>query len=1538
MQGEAVAEIPAADRLAPDGGRAGPVRLELEAPTAGTPIVIGQRFHGFGWLLADSPVRGITVELDGVRLCKADTGLSRADLAEMLALPPGARPGFRFSAVIPARPPGPATLRLLVQTDRVAFGHETEILLVNELATAAAPVAEIEPLLLTLEEARLEAGGALYVRGWAAGLRSIQKVEVWLGERLLGTAETGISRADVAAAVPAYPNAALSGFLLRMPVNRKAAGETVTARVTDGAGDTRSASLAISVSGGPQAEAAAPIHLALEEAEVERPRDLRVRGWAVSLKPLQHVRVFLDQTLIGDAELGQDRVDVGLAYPDYPGSVRAGFVLRRPLEAKELRGRNVRVVATAAGGVRREANLPLAVPDDLSPPPAPTGGEVHFYCESAALTEDGALYVKGWAVCGAGVAAIDIELDDQPVGQTMPAEERQDVALAFPHIGSAGTSGFRFGHRLEAEFAGEHTVRITVTGRAGERHEALLPVVAEGRSRAGAAPAGEPLGIRYYLDTPTVKDGRATEVLRGFLSLNGWAFSRAGLTGVEVFVDGQSQGFAHHGIRREDLAKALDDKSALHAGFAMLIPPQVLKRGLHQVRAVMRDAGGVAEEIQFLIECDPSLPDSGPWALRRKLTQAETDLHRRVLAAVGLRPHFTVLLPCDLGSSTVLRRLRKTVASLAEQAWGDWTLALPAAPGTVLPEAFAPIADRVRLIPAGSATALADLLPAEPASLLMVLGPGDELGEDALLELALAVALRPGADFVYADERRIDPGDGEVRAFFKPDFSPDLLLSTNYIGRPWVATAALLARCQVRLGDLDRHGEYDLVLRLTEQAARIEHVAKVLCARGTRALDGAATERRALTRAMARRAIEGEVLPGCIAGTWRLKRRVGNGAVPGAGALVSIIIPTIAARGLVRAAIASIRAHTAPGRVEIVVLDNIPAGNAELAPWKRWLREAADAVIEINEPFNWSRFNNFGARAAQGSVLLFLNDDIEVLDDTWLDTLLEHVERPEVGAVGPQLLYADGKVQHAGMFLAGHIGRHAFRFSPADEPGPFGLALTQRNVISVTGACLMVRRDVFEELGGFDEQHSVINNDLDFCLRLRAAGRLVVYTPHVRLTHHEMASRAELSDVHDAARFQGTWADLFAKGDPYYSPHLALNCDDYVPEQEPVRQLHIGHPLIAADRVRRILALKLDHIGDFISAFPAFRRLKHHFPQAELTVLAAGASGSLVAMEPAIDRYIRFDFFHAVSEHGRREVSKKDLAKLQEQLAPYRFDLAVDLRRQPDTRPVLQHTGARWLAGFDQKNATRYLDIAVEWEDDIARTHKRTHVSEALTAFIDAVAAACEPDRHMVHLPPLADAGAAAAALPAIAALGPGLFARPVVAIHAGAGAENKQWPPASFAALIDLIAGEGGANAIIIGGPDEAKLAADVQAAVRLQDHVYSVAGQLNLRELPVLLRACALYVGNDSGPKHLAAALGVPTVGIHSGSVDTVEWGPLGPAAVAVRRETTCSPCYIAFAKDCHRDLLCLRGIRVGDVWNAARPLLALRAPSSAALPPAS
>ena len=596
-------------------------------------------------------------------------------------------------------------------------------------------------------------------------------------------------------------------------------------------------------------------------------------------------------------------------------------------------------------------------------------------------------------------------------------------------------------------------------------------------------------------------------------------------------------------------------------------------------------------------------------------------------------------------------------------------------------------------------------------------------------------------------------------------------------------------------------------------------------------------------------------------------------------------------------------------------MDNTPASETET---RAWLRGAADVVVDMPGQFNWSRFNNFGARAASGEYLLFLNDDIETDQPDWLDALLEHAQRPEVGVVGARLLYPDGTVQHAGQYLSDSHARHAFRFAAAASPGPFGMAGVSREVISVTGACQMVRASVFAQLGGFEEAHSVVNNDLDFCLRSWQAGLRVVYTPHATLTHHELASRAALEDTYDEQRFAGAWRSRFLAGDPFRSPRQGLGADHYSPDPEPSVLLHAGRRGPAADTVRRILAVKLDHIGDFLTALPALRSLKRRFPAAQIDLLAPAASAELARSEPSVSEIIVFDFFHARSGLGQKGVGEAEFAALAERLAPAGYDIAVDLRMQPETRAVLEYTGAAFLAGYDHDNRFPFLNVALEWEGDHRLVFKRAHVSERLMQLVSAVEDACRSEAMAPDASRLAPRD-----VPALAALPEAFLARPIVCVHPGVGNVVRQWPASNYAALIDLLAGAG-LHVVLIGAPEEATIAEDVLRRVASQGAVESLVGRVKLAQLPEVMRACALFVGNNSGPQHLAAALGLPAIGIHSGVVDATEWAPLGSQAVAIRRRMICGPCYLEFASDCPRNLACLTGLRPRDVFAACKTML--------------
>ena len=1255
----------------------------------------------------------------------------------------------------------------------------------------------------------------------------------------------------------------------------------------------------------------------IDTAVIDDAGILKVRGWVVSLSPIQKVSVFLNGGFLGQAHRGLLRPDVVTAYPKYPDAALGGFQFQRILTAQTGPQVEVRISIESLGGIDRAMTIPVVVPPrrrEVQWDPA-----ISHEVDTISLTEDGALSIAGWAFAGSGLSKIEVGVGEGLAGLADFGLDRPDVGNLYPLIPSAAQAGFRFNKALKTRFQGETQVWLRLYAVDGTTKRTAIAVRAAPVRDSKAAPAAR--GINYYIDSPIVRNGVA-EPVRGNLTLAGWAMAPGGIRSIDVEIDGEGCGHAYHGIRRQDIHAVHPKVSgALLSGFAMAIPRKKLPIGEHSIAVTIHGKHGERAQSKFTIQADPDVSQIGN--LRGKLRQVEIDLKRLLIRDAAKRaPDFLIVVALPNGSVAERNKAGATLKSIAAQEYDRWRVVLMLRNGK---------GEHCR--------ALLDMPGCEgrinlgemasnriTASHVMRLRAGDMLGVDALLELALAQAETPTADLIYADDRRCDPDTKTMAAYFKPDWSPELLLSTNYIGRAFVATKGLLLRAKLDLGALSRSNDYQMILRLTEAARQIQHIAKVLVEQGGMA--DSERDAEALRATLARQGVAASVTLTRFPGVFEVQRRLTTEP------RVSVIIPTIASRGLIEETIASLRHKTDYKNIEIICLDNIPpgkrpAGTPPDRDWKQWLRENVDLVIDIQEKFNWSRFNNVGAAEASGEVLLFLNDDIEVIDPRWLHRLLEHAERREVGVVGPLLLYPDGKVQHGGIFLSHEQGRHAFRFADPTDPGPFGLAFCQRNMIAVTGACMLMRRDAFAMVGGFDESHAVVNNDLDYCLRAQRAGQQVIYTPHARLIHHELASRAGIGDIYDKRSFK-VWKDVFRYGDPYNNRQVSRDYDDYTPEPEPTETLFVGHPLRARERINRILAIKIDHIGDFITALPAFARLRQRFPEAKITALVPRASVSLAKSLPDIDTVIEFNFFHIRSGKGQRKISKATLSALRAQLTALQFDLAIDLRRQPDTREVLQYTEAKLLAGFDSQNRFFWLDVALEWETDTRLARKRAHVSDYLVDLVDTVATACAPRPPAPLMAPLGldkqRARATLAGLPAIKPFAAALLdhGHPIICLHPGVGAATRQWPAEHFGALIDLFVERHQARCMLIGSPDEGAIAQSVLDNTEYSESTFNLIGKTAVDDLGTVLRASDLVIGNNSGPHHLAAALGIPTVGVHSGVVDAVEWGPRGANALAVRRRMSCSPCYLEKISDCHRNHACLRELYPGDVYRACRLLL--------------
>jgi len=1289
-----------------------------------------------------------------------------------------------------------------------------------------------------------------------------------------------------------------------------------------------------------------PILLHVEYASVDGSGQLNAQGWVIGLAPIAAVDFSWASGSLGTAVLGGERMDVARAYPGYPNAIKSGFSFRCDLDGSQP-PETILARATSGEGCSHSVLLPVELvikPEPVpQPAPAPTPPkpvaepvrdvrrQIKLQCDQVGLSDDCQLVVEGWAVSRVGITAVEILLDGELLGEAELGRSRPDVGLEFPTIPLARFGGYFFKQPMTVEAGAEYQVQVVARNGFGdaaiENHSIRVVEIPRATPIAAAAATEDNADLLCWLDNPRVHGGVALEPVTGRLTVEGWALAPTGIKSIEIYIDGRLLGVAKYGMTRRDVAGAFADRpEALRSGYFFTCPTGRTENGSHLFRLQANANDGRTNVIEFRAEVrKPSESDQNYEdfaAIRRHLPAVEADVYQDTIRRLGRRPEFCCVLRQN-GPVDALR-LRATVTALTSQVYDQWKLLILADQAETAADALRALDDaglnhqgRISVI---AETAQGDRLGVEAGDdprLWSFLCPGDELGCDALAEIAVANGLYPGAGIFYADEDRISPATDAHEPFFKPDWSPDLLLATNYIGRPWFVTGELLARAGITPRLLLREGEFEAILRCTEAAAEIKHLPKLLCRRDPVSLDSEELEQAALARAGKRRKVGVTVLPGRVAGTYRL---TSNAPVTGK---VSIIIPTCFAKDYIKTCIQGLRKKTGYRNFEIICIDNTPK---EMAEAKKWLRKNADKIVEIPTAFNWSHFNNRAAEQATGEYLLFLNDDIEIIQKDWLDLLLERIVRPGVGIVGPRLLYPDRTVQHAGLFLTSGAGaRHSFRYLSELDPGYFGLALTERNVIGVTGACLLIRRSLFQSLGGFDEAHEIINNDLDFCLRAHASGNRIVYVADAELIHHELASRAAMEDTYDSESFAKRWKGLYASGDPFFSPRLKVNNADYLPDTEALRPVYAGHPLFRRDEIKRILAVKLDHIGDLITALPALRKLKQIFPDAKIYLLAGKSAREFIALERSIEEVIEFEFFHARSELGAKDLTDDDFKALRTRLAVYHFDLAVDLRKNLETRDILHCASARFLAGYDQLGRFPWLNIALELDESPPLQPKRHHVSDDLLRLVDAIATACDaaPIDLLGVTKPRGDA------LGFLAPKVRKLFEGPVVAIHPGAGLTIKQWPALHFATLIDLLIEKNGVKVVIVGGPDENELGAQVLAHVSNRQSVVSLVGKTLLKDLPALLQACALFVGNDSGPKHIAAALGIPTVGVHSGIVDPIEWGPLGPRTVALQRSMACSPCYLNKAEDCVRNLMCLNELFPESVHRYCEMFLAREVP---------
>ena len=552
--------------------------------------------------------------------------------------------------------------------------------------------------------------------------------------------------------------------------------------------------------------------------------------------------------------------------------------------------------------------------------------------------------------------------------------------------------------------------------------------------------------------------------------------------------------------------------------------------------------------------------DYEEWYKNHKPTMEE--LQRQRDTEFEYEPLISILVPVY---NTPEEFLKQMIQSVRKQTYGKWELCIANAnPANETVAEILRISStkderiKVKDVPEneGIAQNTNAALASATGDYIGLLDHDDLLTPDALYEVVKAINENDRPQVLYSDEDKVTMDLSEhFQPHMKPDYNKDLLRSNNYITHFFVADRTLVEEVGGEDGEYNGAQDYDLILKCTERAKGIAHIPRILYhwrVHKASTADNPASKMYAFDAG--KRAIEdhlkrcgeiGKVSHEKDLGFYRVKYQVQGSP------LISIIIPNKDQVESLDKCLESIE-KSSYKNYEIIIVENNSTEDATFAYYKK-IESDTIRIVYWPDEFNYSAINNFGVKHARGDYLLLLNNDVEVITTDWLEELTANCQRKDVGIVGARLYYPDDTIQHAGIVIGiGGVAGALFVGMPRMFTGYLHKAPIQQDLSAVTAACMMVKRSVYEELGGLEEELKVAFNDVDFCLRARDKGYLVVYDPNVELYHFESKSRGTEDSKEKIRRFQNEieymrshWLELLKKGDPMYNPNLTLTKWDY---------------------------------------------------------------------------------------------------------------------------------------------------------------------------------------------------------------------------------------------------------------------------------------------------------------------------------------------------------------------------------------------------------
>lgn len=541
---------------------------------------------------------------------------------------------------------------------------------------------------------------------------------------------------------------------------------------------------------------------------------------------------------------------------------------------------------------------------------------------------------------------------------------------------------------------------------------------------------------------------------------------------------------------------------------------------------------------------------------KNKIRPHVRSLLARSLPVFSYQPTISLLMPVY---NVAPQLLHEAISSVKEQIYPNWELCIAddasTSPGTIEALSRYEGEERIRIVRRAEnghiCRATNDAADMATGEFIALIDNDDLLAPHALFEIVRLLQQHPDADLIYTDEDKMDMEGRHYDLHFKPDWSPALLLGYNYINHLTCMRRTLFEDVGRFRPGYEGAQDYDLLLRVTERTDRVFHIPKILyhwrAVPGSTALQSteksivSTSAETILGEALERRQLPATAYRPVFA--QELKVPVHQLDWPDEGPLVEIVIPTFNQAKILKVCLDSIRRLTTYRNYRIMVVDNGSDSPDALSYFAKLQMESGVRVERIpndSKGFSFSRINNLAVERSEAELLLFLNNDTEVIEPKWLSRMVGYLSLTGIGAVGARLLYPNGRIQHAGVVLGmggGFIPDHAFCRLPKEMPGYFFLPGTAHEVSAVTGACLLTRREDFLRIGGFDQNDfSISLNDVDLCLKLAREGLRTLYVPGAELIHHESLSRIPDDDPAELATFRRKYKGI---SDPFYGPNLS---------------------------------------------------------------------------------------------------------------------------------------------------------------------------------------------------------------------------------------------------------------------------------------------------------------------------------------------------------------------------------------------------------------